>query len=163
MNLFDCLRELLDTVIKTTKISVEFNFSGESERLPVKVKLMIFRIAQEQINNILKHANSAKISVMLSLNNEYLMLQIKDDGKGFIFNEKSNGNGLKNIHSRIEIFNGILEIISAPNCGCSLNISIPTPMISEDPFAEERLTSATVDFPSQRSPFQIYQQIAKIS
>jgi two-component system, NarL family, sensor histidine kinase UhpB len=132
MSLFECIRELLETVRTTTKIRVVFNFVGDFEDLSAKVKKMIFRIFQEQINNILKHAEANKIFVSLLLDKNFMSLNISDDGKGFDINETKNGIGLKNIRSRIEIYNGVLEIISAAGKGCALRIIIPAELITGD-------------------------------
>jgi two-component system, NarL family, sensor histidine kinase UhpB len=132
MSLFECIRELLETVRTTTIIRVVFNFVGDFEDLPAKVKKMIFRIIQEQVNNILKHAEAKKIFVSLLLDNNFMSLKISDDGKGFDINETKKGIGLKNIRSRIEIYNGTLEMISAANRGCEVRITIPAECLKVD-------------------------------
>ncbi|WP_276503190.1 ATP-binding response regulator [Terrimonas pollutisoli] len=90
-------------------------------------KLTIYRIVQEQLNNIIKHAeaNHVKVSLCIVNNGEYVQLLIKDDGKGFDPSKKRNGVGLRNIMSRAEIFNGSVTIQSCPGNGCELKVVFP--------------------------------------
>jgi PAS domain S-box-containing protein len=125
LSLIDCIQELLDTLEMGTDIDVEFNWSGDLECLPEKVKLMIFRIVQEQLNNIQKHAKAKKVVIELLCNKKFLALNITDDGVGFDTQKKRNGIGLNNIISRVELYNGTLIIDSALGTGCSLTMTVP--------------------------------------
>ena len=92
-----------------------------------KQQLMLFRIIQEQVNNVLKHSEASNLIIELMIDGSIVDLTISDDGKGF---EKDNikmkrGVGLNNIASRTELFNGEVNLITAPGKGCTLNIHIP--------------------------------------
>lgn len=87
-------------------------------------KTALYRIAQEQMNNILKHAKASNVLIHLSSCAEGIELSISDDGKGFDLNLKKNGIGFYNISNRVKLFNGSLIIDSAPGKGCLLSVHI---------------------------------------
>jgi two-component system sensor histidine kinase UhpB len=85
----------------------------------------MYRIVQEQLNNILKHSNATEALIELKTMRNRLQLNIIDNGVGFDTRKKNRGIGLNNIISRVEMQNGKMEIISAPGKGCTLKIEIP--------------------------------------
>jgi signal transduction histidine kinase len=86
---------------------------------------MIFRILQEQTNNIIKYADAKNVTVSLKEKNNTIYLSVKDDGKGFDASVQSKGIGFINIYNRVDAFGGEMELISSPGNGCSLEISFP--------------------------------------
>jgi two-component system sensor histidine kinase UhpB len=92
---------------------------------PDKKKLMLYRIVQEQLTNIRKHAHAQKAIVTITLVDNNLCLSISDDGKGFDTAKKGHGIGLRNISGRVEFYSGNVNIISAPGEGCKVEIFIP--------------------------------------
>jgi len=105
-------------------IRVSFDFSLPGERLlDDKLKTTIFRIVQEQLNNVLKHAAATAIHVSLWEEGTLLLLRITDNGKGFDTRKKREGIGINNITSRAGLFNGQVAIESAPGKGCSLSVT----------------------------------------
>lgn len=90
--------------------------------LPEKISLHIFRMVQEQLNNIIKHASASLINIKLVRNEDQLFLEIKDNGVGFDLSEKSEGLGLMNIKTRARLFNGTVAIITAPFKGCRIQV-----------------------------------------
>jgi signal transduction histidine kinase len=92
-----------------------------------KKKLMLFRIIQEQVNNVLKHAGATGLLIGLAVDPRAIDLTIQDNGKGFEPEKvkMKKGVGLSNIVSRVELFNGTINIITAPGKGCTLNINVP--------------------------------------
>jgi signal transduction histidine kinase len=97
---------------------IERCLNGES-------RLALYRIAQEQLNNINKYANAANISITLHHDAGKIFMIIQDDGIGFDTTIKTQGIGLRNIYTRAESLNGNAEIISSPGNGCKLIIKIP--------------------------------------
>lgn len=87
-------------------------------------KTALYRIAQEQMNNILKHAKASNVRIHLSSCAQGIELSISDDGKGFDPSMKKNGVGFYNISNRVKLFNGSLIIDSAPGKGCLLSVHI---------------------------------------
>ena len=89
------------------------------------IKETLYRIAQEQLNNIEKYAHADKVSISISTTDAFFLMEIKDNGAGFDKKEKKNGIGLSNIFNRAEAYNGTAAIESAPGKGCVLTVALP--------------------------------------
>ena len=89
------------------------------------LKVAIYRIVQEVINNILKHANATNVAIYLCESDNVLKLTVTDNGKGVDLSAIKKGLGIINIYNRAENFGGSAEIISSPGKGCSWNVLIP--------------------------------------
>lgn len=125
IGLADALQELAEEVCFGRNIAFKNNIRITKEKqLSKDVTLMIYRIVQEQLNNIVKYAKATAISISLETKNDITLI-IQDNGIGFNPDQKVKGIGLKNIQSRIEFYAGELKIKSAPGKGCSLMIKIP--------------------------------------
>lgn len=90
-----------------------------------QLRLAVYRIVQEVINNILKHANATVVNINLSDKDDILNLTVTDNGKGFDLVSFKKGLGIINIYNRAENFGGSAEIISSPGKGCTWHINIP--------------------------------------
>ncbi len=99
-------------------IVLDFN----EDSITDKHKLSIYRIVQEQLTNISKHAQASKVVVFLHQDNEKLILSIKDDGIGFDTRKKATGVGLMNIRTRASLFGGELIINSSPGKGTEIKV-----------------------------------------
>lgn len=106
---------------------VEFASEGSLERLDKKSKIYLYRIAQEALNNIVKHARATAVSLRLERKNEVATLRITDNGKGFIFDPLSfsNRNGLQNMRERAHLLQGSFEIDSTPGHGTTITVKLP--------------------------------------
>jgi two-component system sensor histidine kinase UhpB len=93
--------------------------------LKPSLKETIYRIVQEQLSNIYKHAKADEVVINIRNDAQVLDLLIKDNGVGFDMRQKSKGIGISNIFTRVESSNGTLEIIAAPGKGCTLLAKIP--------------------------------------
>jgi two-component system sensor histidine kinase UhpB len=108
------------------QFSVCLNIDNLKEYLlPDGIKETLYRIIQEQLGNIIKHAKAKQITIQLHNNNNAVYLFIKDNGIGFNPNESRNGVGINNILSRVESYNGSARFISKPGNGCRLDVIIP--------------------------------------
>jgi len=137
LGLFSAIRWFARTNLEKGGIRVDFRTSGESTRLPPHLETMLFRIAQEAISNILRHANASNVSIHLWTADEQVWLEIKDDGHGFDI-EKTTGRavdqkqlGLLGIQERASLVHGGVKIESSPESGTCLQVYIPLP--AEDP------------------------------
>jgi len=122
--------EAIEGVVGRIKATANLNFTlSISEQLCRKLnseqQLTIYRITQEQINNILKHAMAKKVCIMLKEEDGNAVLVITDDGIGIDKAGKTGGIGMKNMKSRSELLNGQFFIDSTPGKGCTLKILIP--------------------------------------
>lgn len=126
ITLKDALSDLVDEINKTHALIVKLNYDVEEGKIiGSKKELMIYRVVQEQINNILKHAEAENATIELESKGSNLLLTISDDGIGFDTSERAKGIGLQNIRSRVEFYSGKLDIISLPGEGCKFKITIP--------------------------------------
>lgn len=106
-------------------INVMFDHVDLEVRYDQLVEVNLFRIAQELLNNIQKHASCTKVFVSLMDHGESLNLTVEDDGVGFNPESDSNGIGLSNVISRVNSMNGQIDIESAENSGTLINIDVP--------------------------------------
>ncbi len=95
--------------------------------LEESIQVNIYRITQELINNVIKHAKASRIEFNLELVDNVISIMVKDNGVGFDTNKKITGIGIKNIQNRVEEFNGVFNIDSIIGKGTTVNISIPDP------------------------------------
>lgn len=121
VGLVNSLNDLIENIehVNELQFDTQWNNIHENE-LNEKLKLTIYRIIQEQINNILKHADAGQVSISLKQHGEKLNLSIKDNGIGFDTSVKRHGVGLQNIISRADLFDGKVKINSQPGAGCEL-------------------------------------------
>lgn len=109
----------------------EFHTMGlESERLPAEIEINVYRIAQEAMNNIAKHAEAAGVDVLLERRDSHLVLIVEDDGKGFepeVIDAKIDGKkiGLMNMRERASFVRGTIEIESHLGDGTTVFVRIP--------------------------------------
>jgi PAS domain S-box-containing protein len=126
LGLVESICELTDSLSRAQLIRIDFNYEDFEEiNIPENQKLTLFRIVQEQLNNIAKHAEATNISVTLKSTIQSVLLEIIDDGKGFDKKTVKKGLGFTNIRNRAELFGGKKEIVSNPGQGCYLKVSMP--------------------------------------
>ena len=113
--------ELFDA--KGYELQLDFDESMNSLKLGMAERKNFYLFYKEAINNIAKYANGKKVEVRLTFRNSLIELFIKDNGKGFDTNHKSEGNGLKNMKKRAEDLRGIFDIHSEPDKGTSIRLS----------------------------------------
>lgn len=130
-SLIDSIYALTETIANSTGIKILFDHSSCYTSLAMNQKLAIYRITQEQLNNIVKHSKATTVSIVLSQTDKHTILTIKDNGKGFNTFEKRNGIGLNNIISRAKVFDGKVNIESAPGKGCLLMVTLPIIKVEE--------------------------------
>lgn len=123
------ISEILENLVKKNsdngRTVYYYEAFGISNDLTVALKFTLYRILQEIIHNITKHASASKVNINLSQTEDYLYLLVEDNGKGFDKDLVNMGLGLKNIYSRIKLLNGYLDVDSSINNGTVFNISIP--------------------------------------
>ena len=124
IGLEEALRDLLDSYSGVGKFKTHFNCTVPLNELEEDLRFTLFRITQEQLNNISKHADAENAWVSFVLENGTLVLTIRDDGKGFNPAEATMGLGLSNIRNRLQLYNGKLEMETAPGRGTEIRIGI---------------------------------------
>ncbi|MCI0438135.1 MAG: sensor histidine kinase [Chloroflexi bacterium] len=99
---------------------------GEPRQLPVSAAMGMYRILQESLANVLKHANASRVTVTLAFEPKSVCLSVKDDGVGFDTLSHGAGYGLDNMRQRAEELGGTFEMTSAPGEGTFLTVTLPT-------------------------------------
>jgi len=133
LGLLSAIRWFARTNLEKAGVKVDFQASSEITRLPPHLETMLFRIAQEAISNILRHANASKVSIRLWKADWEVWLEIKDDGRGFNIekiSERAVGQkqlGLLGIQERASLVHGSVSIESSPESGTCLQVHIPLP------------------------------------
>ncbi len=95
-------------------------------------KLMVYRVVQEQLNNIIKYAEASFIGVRIGINAMQVEIEIQDNGRGFDPASVKKGIGLRNIRSRLQVYSGQLQIDSSPGKGCTIYAEFSLHGISEE-------------------------------
>jgi signal transduction histidine kinase len=134
LGLVQSIKELIRSIQTVKKMKIRLNISGLDENtLLTEQKITVYRIIQEQLNNILKHAHASTVLIELNKTKikEQIFLLVKDDGRGFDPRLRRNGVGISNIISRAELYNGRVEIDSAPGKGCRLEVILNSKVLSE--------------------------------
>jgi PAS domain S-box-containing protein len=125
LTLKESIEEIVDEYNQIDgKKTIEHTITDLNEdRLSDDLKISVYRIIQEQLNNIRKYARASKIQILLKHGSDNIALHIEDNGCGFDVQAKRKGLGLTNIINRAETFNGGIQIISSPGKGCSVYIN----------------------------------------
>jgi signal transduction histidine kinase len=125
VDLQDLVQSLLDRLRENTSINTLLTYDTAEMELTDDLKLNIYRIIQEQINNIVKYASAGKVNITIEAKTAGLHIELNDDGAGFDLTRKRSGIGLSNMMNRIESFNGQMILESSVGTGCSIRIDIP--------------------------------------
>jgi len=117
----DSIKELVETITATGKADIKLDTKGIVDlEVSEEMHLAIYRILQEHLTNILKHADATMITIVIDYLDDDLIIKVTDNGKGFALSEKRGGIGIANMMSRAESLGGRLTINSAPGLGCVL-------------------------------------------
>lgn len=121
----DSIQSLINDMHESSPVTFNFSYDEECESTSAEKKVTIYRMIQEQVKNILKHSRATVASISLHKINTDLRLIIWDNGIGFNTHQVARGIGLSNMQDRLSLYSGALEIVSAPEEGCKLLISLP--------------------------------------
>lgn len=123
----DILSELIDKQAQAYQLECQFDFTDDInwEIISNKTKINLYRIVQESLQNIYKHAKAKHVKISIELKKAVICLSITDDGVGFEVNKSKKGIGLKNIRSRIEELDGTVKFQSEIDKGTTTLIKIP--------------------------------------
>jgi len=124
--LVTAIRHLTEAKWFSRKIKIRFEVTGEQKRLDPVIETVLFRVAQETLTNILRHAQTNTASLRILFEQEKITLTIRDDGVGFIPELTGQGFGLAGISERIELINGLMRVDSAPGKGTTITVVAPT-------------------------------------
>ncbi|MBA3423428.1 MAG: PAS domain S-box protein [Rubrobacter sp.] len=111
---------------------IEYRSDLEGERLPLEIETALYRVTQEALTNVRKHAQTTRVDIELERLDDAIRLQVRDQGKGFDSTASFDGGpgervGLSSMRERIELVGGILQIQSKEGVGSSVTASVPLP------------------------------------
>ena len=133
LGLTPTLRKYVQDFEERTRIKASFEATGKESRLPGAMEVALFRLAQEALNNVQRHARATFVSLKLNFSDTEVEMTIKDNGVGFRMNENGPREraklqsrfGLMGMRERVELLQGTLQIDSAPGQGTTIHITLP--------------------------------------
>jgi len=123
----EALTKLCDTIQSMGQIEIKLDIYGLSERINTTLEIQVYRITQELLTNILRHAHARNVSIQLIKNKDDINMMVIDDGKGFDPKDAllKRGIGLQNIDKRVHSLSGNWDIDSGKGSGTTVIINIP--------------------------------------
>ena len=126
MGIVQAIRQDIERINKSGVLLLRLNVTGELDKLNEQKQLILFRIVQEALQNIIKHAEATEVEIIIVSESNFFELSINDNGKGFIVEQNQfTGMGLQNIINRANLIGGEAIIMSAINEGCKVKIVVP--------------------------------------
>ena len=127
LGLIDAVEQFCSQMQTSGNFEIDFQHYGFDKRLSQKLELLVYRIIQELLNNIIKYAEAEEVLIQLTKNEHQLSITMEDDGKGFDISiiKNKDGIGLHSMQNRIELLGGKMDIDSAIGKGTSINIELP--------------------------------------
>jgi len=123
--LISAIENLCEEVETINGINISFNVNEIPSDCRADVKIYLYRIIQEALNNIVKHAEAKNVDIRFSYKDHWVELIITDDGKGFdVDNIRQGSNGIYNMRDRVEILGGTFNIRSATNKGTTIEVMV---------------------------------------
>ncbi|WP_317897929.1 tetratricopeptide repeat-containing sensor histidine kinase [Aurantibacillus circumpalustris] len=123
--LIPALEELCESITESKILKCKFLCYGIEERMEQHIEIGVFRMMQEIVNNVLKHAKAKNLTIQLNRTEDSIAVTVEDNGVGFDLKEKSKGMGLKNLEGRAYKMGGTYNIDSKPGHGTISIIEIP--------------------------------------
>jgi len=122
--LVSAIGDMLDKSLGNSNIKYEFEHYGIKDRFSEKTEVGLYRIAQELINNVLKHSKATQVNVQLFQNKKNLILVVEDDGSGFDLSNNKTGHGMTNINYRSKAIGGNINMESELGNGTVATVRI---------------------------------------
>jgi signal transduction histidine kinase len=119
------LERLTANFSEQTGIAIELEAGLGQERLPSDVETVLYRLVQEALTNVVKHAHAQHVSIVLRRKEGAVTAVIEDDGRGFADGQGEDGLGLVGMRERVALVNGRFRIESGPNAGTTLLVEVP--------------------------------------
>lgn len=126
-NIVSAIEVLVENMGISRNAEVQFDIDPRLNAISIsrELQLNIYRLFQEQLNNIAKYARARQVDLSMQVEDHSIAIVIRDNGVGFDMAQTKRGIGLSNIKRRAELFGGSINLVSAPGKGCQLSIKIP--------------------------------------
>jgi signal transduction histidine kinase len=119
------LERLAEMVSQDTSVEVDLEIGIGDERLPADVETTMYRIVQEALTNISKHAGATRISILLARKERAVVVVVEDDGGGFDPGGETSGLGLAGMRERVTLLGGQLRVETSPGRGTTIAAEVP--------------------------------------
>jgi len=126
--LLSALEACSGRLVESVPIEIEIHSSGSIRQLPQSVNAQLFRIGQEAIANAVRHADPTRIMISLEYGNDFVRLQVVDNGSGFTIRGDLLGFGIRGMRTRASEINADLDIQSSPGAGTTVTATVPMPV-----------------------------------
>ncbi|MCH7611508.1 MAG: GAF domain-containing sensor histidine kinase [Chloroflexi bacterium] len=124
--LSEALADLVEETQAAAGVEIEYTATGGSRPLAPRLESGLYRIAQEAVNNLVRHSNASHASVVLTSTPEWVSLTIEDDGSGFEVDSRAEGHyGLQGMQERARLLGGTMELQSELGSGSRLEVRVP--------------------------------------
>jgi len=120
LGLLHSIEELASNINSSKQLKVTFQHFGMNERLTANFEIMLYRIVQELLNNIIKHSDATEAIIQFIKEENRLNITIEDNGKGFSGQTNTKGIGLNSVKERVQYLNGVLSIDSETSIGTTV-------------------------------------------
>lgn len=126
LGLVPALERVVADLRNRTGLQVDMEISlPHGRRLPAPIETVSYRVVQEALTNVVRHADATSVEVVLEMEAAMLRVAVEDDGRGFAVVEQRSQLGLVGIQERAELVDGSVEIISAPGAGTRIELEVP--------------------------------------
>jgi signal transduction histidine kinase len=123
--LSSALETFVEQVSASGQLDVHLQILGLEARLPEEMEVRVYRICQELVQNVIKHAHATTLRIQIILHNDSLNIMVEDNGVGLAKDSMSRGFGFSTIQSKVDLFKGTFGIESQPGKGCLVLIDLP--------------------------------------
>jgi len=123
--LYAALQTFLEQVRASGALAVDLQILGLDARLPEELEVRVYRICQELVQNVIKHAHATTVRIQIIRHLDSLNLLVEDNGVGLSKAAMSRGFGFSTIQSNVDVFKGTFDIESQPGKGCLVLIDLP--------------------------------------
>ena len=131
LGLTTAMQYLVNQLAQSKGIDIHFEVEGEAEELSADMEVAIFRILQEALNNVKKHAHATEVKVVAKFSNDQISLTVQDNGRGFEVPEamtdlaSSGSFGMMGLQERARLFGGSVTVHSEPHQGTTIHLAMP--------------------------------------
>jgi two-component system sensor histidine kinase UhpB len=131
LGLVSALTELTRTFGRVSGIQVERDFDPSLPKLTSETELAVYRIAQESLTNVARHANASRVTIALERGPDSVVLRVADDGRGFEGSLPEEHGGLRSMRERALLVDGALAVKESPNGGVEVRLEVSAPTVRE--------------------------------
>jgi PAS domain S-box-containing protein len=138
LGLIAAVNSLIDSHLRIDGLKIDYQIKGEIQRMPPDREIVLYRLIQEAINNILRHSKATNVKILLEFKKQSIKVLIKDNGVGFDlpkilrYSKLPHAWGLLGMRERVDLLNGKLDIEAKPGKGTLIGIEVPYKAEEED-------------------------------